>query len=122
MLSAANVIEIAAAVVALLQILKAYAGLAGRWALLVSALASALAVAVFVYSAHDYSQSAIWSIFAGWIAVFTSAAGVWNVAVSSPEAITSAAGAGAATVAAVKAAGTTIAQSFTGPGAGSGKG
>lgn len=103
-MDAKAVIAISGAVVMLLQVLKA-AGLAGRWALVVSALLSILGVYIWGYSAGAFSRAATWDYFAGWIAVFSSAAGVFGIVNGSADAVTSMKGAGTKLVAAIKGTG-----------------
>lgn len=91
-MDAKAVIMVSGAIVMLIQVLKA-TGLTGRWALVAAAGLSVLGVGIWGYSAGDYVRAATWDYFAGWIAVFTSAAGAFGVINGGAEAVTAMKGA-----------------------------
>lgn len=96
-MDAQAVIAVSASVVALIQILKA-TGLTGRWALVTSAVLSAVGVALWGYSVGTFARTQTFEYFAAWIAVLTSAAGAFGIVNGGAEAVTSVKGAGAAIV------------------------
>lgn len=105
-MDAKAVIAVSGAIVMLIQILKA-TGLTGRWALVAAALLSIAGVAIWGYSLGTYSRPQTWDYFAGWIAVFTSAAGAFGIVNGGAEAVT-----------AIKGAPSAILKSFTSTGDG----
>lgn len=85
-MSGEAVISVSAAVVALTQLLK-WAGLKdslGPLAVLVLAL---FGVALWGWSVGDITRASAFSYFAGWIAVSTSAAGIFGFTRASSEAV-----------------------------------
>lgn len=91
-MDAKAVIAVSGSIVMLIQVLKA-GGVTGRWALIVAALLSVLGVGIWEYSAGTYARSQTWDLFAGWIAVFTSAAGAFGIINGGAEAVTAIKGA-----------------------------
>lgn len=77
-MDAKAIVAVSTSVVMLLQVLKA-SGLAGRWGLLVAGLLSIAGVAIWGYSAGTFSRATAWDFTAGWIAVFSSASGVFAI-------------------------------------------
>lgn len=71
------IMTVSAAVVTLTQLLK-WAGVPARWGPLLVLALSALGVAVWVYTQGQIGRADAFSYFAGWIAVATSAAGVYG--------------------------------------------
>jgi hypothetical protein len=82
-ITAEQVITISGVVTIIAQVLKG-AGVSGRWALLIAAILSALAVALFGYSNVGFAQNVAWSYFAAWAAVFSSAAGIFGIINAAP--------------------------------------
>ena len=76
-MSAADIVTISAAVVALTQIIKWMIRRDG-WGAFVVLLVSILGVAVWAFSRGRIGRADAWTYFAGWIAVATSAAGVYG--------------------------------------------
>ena len=81
---------VSAAVVALTQLAK-WAGIPDRWGPLAVLVASALGVAVWTVSSGPLGQKAAFDLFAGWVAVATSAAGVFGFTRAAASAVISAA-------------------------------
>lgn len=81
------IISVSAAVVALTQLAK-WAGLPDRWGPVAVMGFSALGVALWVFTVGVYDRNATFSIFAGWIAVTTSAAGVFGFTRAGAAAVT----------------------------------
>lgn len=106
-MDATAVISVSGAIVMLLQVLKSGGAVTGRWALTVAAVLSILGVVVWAYSVGNYDRPQLWGYFAGWIAVFTSAAGVFGIVNGGAEAVT-----------AMKGAPSAIIKSLTGSGDG----
>ncbi len=96
-MDAKAVIAVSGAIVMLVQILKS-AGLTGRWALVASAGLSIAGVIIWAYSAGTYARPQTWDYFAGWIAVFTSAAGAFGIINGGAEAVTAMKGAPSALI------------------------
>lgn len=96
-MDATAVIAVSGAIVMLLQVLKS-AGLTGRWALVSAAVMSMVGVGVWAYSQGNYGRPETWGYFAGWIAVFTSAAGVFGIVNGGAEAVTAMKGAPSAII------------------------
>lgn len=86
-MNAQAVIAISGAIVMLIQVLKA-TGLTGRWAVIAAALLSIVGVTIWGYSAGSYVRAQTWDYFAGWIAVFTSAAGAFGIVNNAADAVT----------------------------------
>ena len=105
-MDATAVIMISGAIVMLIQVLKS-TGLTGRWALVSAAGLSILGVGIWGYSVGSYERTQAWGYFAGWIAVFTSAAGAFGIVNGGVEAVT-----------AMKGAPSAIVKSLTGTGDG----
>jgi len=78
------IIGISAAVVGLMQLLKT-APWIKRYALILIFLVSALAVGLWGWSEEALVRATAFQFFAGWIAVSTSAAGVFGLVRSAPE-------------------------------------
>lgn len=83
------IITISAAVVALTQLVK-WLGIQDQLGAIAVLVLSAVGVGLWVFSQNAYSQSAVFDIFAGWIAVSTSAAGVFGFTRAASSAVTSA--------------------------------
>ncbi len=83
------IITISAAVVALTQLVK-WLGISDKLGALAVLALSAVGVGLWVFSQNAYSQAAIFDIFAGWIAVATSAAGVFGFTRAASSAVISA--------------------------------
>lgn len=81
------IISVTAAVVAIVQILKASAWCV-RHALVLLFAVSALAVGLWAYSAGALTQATAFQLFAGWAAVSLSAAGVFGVVRATPDQVT----------------------------------
>lgn len=71
------IVTVSAGVVALVQLVK-WAGVDGRWGPIVVLVLSAFGVGLWAWSSAAISREAAWSLCAGWIAVSTSAAGVYG--------------------------------------------
>jgi hypothetical protein len=76
-MSAEAIITVSAAVVALVQVIKWALGRDG-WGPAIVLLVSLLGVAVWAVSQGEAAWASAWSYFAGWVAVTTSAAGVYG--------------------------------------------
>lgn len=87
-MDAQAVVAIAAAVVALTQLIKQMGVAAQRGPLVVLGV-SLLGVGVWVWSHGVYSRASAFDILAAFIATATSAAGIWGFARSGPAALTS---------------------------------
>lgn len=83
------IISVSAAVVALTQLLK-WGGIPDKVGPLVVLLLAAVGVAVWVYSQGIYDRKVLFDLFAGWIAVATSAAGVFGFTRAAASAVASA--------------------------------
>lgn len=79
---------IAGVVVVVCQLLKSV-GLTGRWALLVAAVLSLLGTAFVAWAAADFGRATAVRYLIGWSSILSSAAGVFGLINSTPEAITS---------------------------------
>ena len=75
-MSGEAIISVSAAVVALVQLIKWSGMIPDKFGPLAVLVLSALGVAVWVYSEGTFTRSGVFQLFAGWIAVSTSAAGV----------------------------------------------
>jgi hypothetical protein len=87
-MSGQAIITVSAAVVALTQIVK-WSGLPDRRGPLAVLVLSLLGVAFWGYSTGDFTRASSFGYFAGWIAVTTSAAGVFGFTRSGVDALTS---------------------------------
>ncbi|MGN6811577.1 MAG: hypothetical protein ACTHMP_11950 [Thermomicrobiales bacterium] len=76
-MSAEAIVTVSAAVVALVQVIK-WALRRDGWGPAIVLLVSLLGVAVWAVSQGDIARASAWSYFAGWVAVATSAAGVYG--------------------------------------------
>ncbi|HXI18484.1 MAG TPA: hypothetical protein VNM48_19135 [Chloroflexota bacterium] len=83
------IITVSAATVALTQLLK-WANLPDRAGPLAVLVLAALGVGVWVYSQGVIDRQMTFELFAGWIAVATSAAGVFGFTRAAASAVTSA--------------------------------
>lgn len=81
------VITVSAAVVGLTQIVK-WSGLPDRLGPIAVLVLSALGVAVWGYSTNSYERTQTFEYFAAWIAVATSAAGIFGFTRASASAVT----------------------------------
>jgi hypothetical protein len=80
------IISVSAAVVALTQLVK-WAGLPDKVAPLAVLVLSLLGVAFWGWSTGEFTRAAAFTYFAGWIAVSTSAAGVFGFTRASGDAV-----------------------------------
>lgn len=71
------IVTVSAAVVALTQIGK-WAGVPDKQGPIVVLLLAAVGVAVYGFSQPAFARADVWPYFAGWVAVATSAAGVYG--------------------------------------------
>ena len=106
-MTAQDALAVAAPIVLIAQIFKPFIG--GKWSLLFVLLLSVLGVALWVYSSGGYERALLWSYFAAFATVLTSAAGIFNIVNKAPEVVTDVSGAGGRLV-----------RSFTGTGSGDG--
>lgn len=83
------IVTVSAAVVALVQLVK-WAGLPDKTGPLIVLVFAALGVGLWVYSQAEFDRHALFSYFAGWVAVATSAAGVFGFTRAAASAVTSA--------------------------------
>ena len=83
------IITVSAAVVALTQLAK-WARLPDKFGPLAVLVLAALGVGVWVYSQGEFNREALFDLFAGWIAVATSAAGVFGFTRAAASAVISA--------------------------------
>lgn len=82
-----SIISISAAVVALCQLSK-WAGVADRLGPILVMLLSVVGVVLWGWSVGTFERTQTFTYFAGWIAVTTSAAGVYGFTRASGEALT----------------------------------
>lgn len=85
-MDAQSIISVSAAVVALVQLIK-WAGLPDRQGPLAVISLSLLGVVFWGWSAGTLSRASSFAYFAGWIAVATSAAGVFGFTRASGDAV-----------------------------------
>lgn len=78
---------VSATVVLLIQVAKA-GGITGRWALIVAAIVSALGIILWAVSTGTFARETLFQYFSAWVAVFTSATGVYSIVRAAPEAVT----------------------------------
>jgi O-antigen/teichoic acid export membrane protein len=83
------IISVSAAVVALVQLLK-WAGLRDTWGPVAVLGLALFGVAFWGYSVGTFERTQAFAYFAGWIAVSTSAAGVFGFTRAAPAAVTAA--------------------------------
>lgn len=83
------ILTVSAAVVGLTQIVK-WGGLPDKWGPIVVLLLAAIGVAVWGYSTGTYARTQTFEYFAGWIAVATSAAGIFGFTRATSSAVTAA--------------------------------
>jgi hypothetical protein len=88
-MSGEAIISVSAAVVALTQMLK-WAGIPDKWGTLAVLALAALGVAVWGFTQPVIDRTDAFNYFAGWIAVATSAAGVFGFTRASASAVTAA--------------------------------
>jgi hypothetical protein len=88
-MGAQAVLTVSAAVVALTQILK-WTGIPDKFGPIAVLILAAIGVAVWGYSQRDFNQTTTFAYFAGWIAVGTSAAGVFGFTRAASSAVTAA--------------------------------
>lgn len=86
-MDAQSIIAVSAATVALVQLVK-WAGLPDQRGPLAVLGLSALGVALWAWSVGTFERTQFFAYFAGWIAVSTSAAGVFGFTRSGPAALT----------------------------------
>lgn len=87
-MDAQAVITVSAAVVALTQLFK-WGFVPDRYGPISVIVLSAIGVAFWAWSSGDFSRATSFGYFAGWIAIATSAAGVFGFTRAGSEAITS---------------------------------
>ena len=87
-MSGQAIIAVSAAVVALTQLLKFANVINDRRGPLGVLVLAALGVGFWAWSTGDFTRASAFAYFAGWIAVATSAAGVFGFTRSGPEAVT----------------------------------
>jgi len=85
-MSAEAILTVAAAVVALTQLLK-WSGVSDKLGPLVVMAAALVGVVFWGWSAGDVTRASAFNYFAGWVTVSTSAAGVFGFTRASSEAI-----------------------------------
>jgi len=78
---------IAGSVVVVCQLLKSV-GVTGKWALLVAALLSLLGTVFVAWAAADFGRATAVRYLIGWTSILSSAAGVFGLINSAPEAVT----------------------------------
>lgn len=88
-MDAQAVITVSAAVVALTQLVK-WAGLRDSWGPIAVLMLSAVGVLLWGYSVGTFERASLFVYFAGWIAVCTSAAGVFGFTRAATTAVTAA--------------------------------
>lgn len=81
------IISVSAAVVALVSLIK-WAGVTERFGPVAVLLLSALGCGVWGFSTGDVSKTTFFSYFAAWVAVATSAAGVYGFTRASGDQLT----------------------------------
>lgn len=81
------IVSVSAAVVALVQFAK-WSGIPDRTGPLAVLFLSALGVVLWGWSVGDMARANAFAYFAGWVAVATSAAGVWGFSRASGEVLT----------------------------------
>lgn len=86
-MTAEAIVTVSAAVVACTQLLK-WSGVPDRLGPLVVLVLAGLGVGVWVYSQGVFARAEVFALFAGWIAVATSAAGVYGYSRASASALT----------------------------------
>lgn len=83
------IITVSAAVVALVQLIKWSRVIPDRWGPVAVLVLSAVGVGVWGYSVGDFMRTTTFTYFSGWIAVATSAAGVFGfVRAANPGGVT----------------------------------
>jgi hypothetical protein len=83
------IVTVSAAVVALTQLIKWW-GLPDRWGAIAVLALSAVGVGMWAYSRGTFVRTETFAYFAGWIAISTSAAGVFGFTRVAASAVTSA--------------------------------
>jgi hypothetical protein len=86
-MDAQAVVSVSAAVLAITQFSK-WSGIPDRYGPLAVLLLSAVGVVLWGWSVGDFERAKAFDYFAGWVAVATSAAGVWGFSRASGEALT----------------------------------
>ena len=81
------IVTISAAVVALVQLTK-WSGVPDKWGPLLVLVLAALGVGVWAYTQGAVPREAVFGYFAGWIAIATSAAGVYGFSRAASETLT----------------------------------
>lgn len=84
------IVTVSAAVVAVTQLLKWSKAVPDKWGPLAVLALAALGVGLWGYSTSTYQRSDTFTYFAGWIAVATSAAGVFGFSRAASSAVTAA--------------------------------
>lgn len=83
------IVSVSAATVALTQITK-WMGIPDKWGAVAVLVISAIGVSIWAYSQGEFLRTEAFSYFAGWIAVATSAAGVFGFTRAAASAVTKA--------------------------------
>ena len=81
------IVTVSAATVALTQLIK-WSGIPDRWGPLIVLVVAALGVALWTYAQGAFARTEVFSLFAGWIAIATSAAGVYGFSRAASETLT----------------------------------
>jgi O-antigen/teichoic acid export membrane protein len=82
------IVTVSAAVFALTQLIK-WTGLPDRWGPASVLVLAALGVGIWVYSQGDFMREDAFELFAAWVAVATSAAGVFGFSRAAAGVVTS---------------------------------
>lgn len=90
-MDAQAIISVSAAVVALTQLFK-WGFIPDKYGPLSVVILSAIGVAFWAWSTGDFTRASSFGYFAGWIAIATSAAGVFGFTRAGSEAVTKATG------------------------------
>lgn len=80
------IVSVSASVVALVQLVK-WGGIPDKWGPVAVLLLSLLGVAFWGWSTGDVTRASAFGYFAGWIAVSTSAAGIFGFTRASGDAV-----------------------------------
>lgn len=84
------IVTVSAAVVALVQLLKWSKAVPDKWGPLAVLALAGLGVGLWAYSVGSFQRTDTWMYFAGWVAVSTSAAGVFGFSRAASSAVTAA--------------------------------
>jgi hypothetical protein len=89
-MDAQAILTVSAAVVALTQLIKWASVIPDKWGAVSVMVLSLVGVAFWGWSSGDFSRASAFAYFAGWIAVTTSAAGVFGFTRAASTAVSSA--------------------------------